>query len=75
MPSATYADIGALVVDCQTTFNNAPSVPSPWVTCSNEGGELRMQLTNLKVKEGSFLRVKSGANLSDLGLNGPDETP
>ena len=74
-PNATYADIGALVVDCQTTFNNAPSVPSPWVTCSNVGGELHMQLTNLKVKEGSFLRVKSGANLGDLGLNGPDETP
>jgi M6 family metalloprotease-like protein len=74
-PNATYADIGALVIDCQTTFNNSPSVPSPWVTCSNSGGELRMQLTNLEVKEGSFIRVKAGTSLATLGLNGPDEKP
>ncbi|MDH4087807.1 MAG: hypothetical protein OEV71_12595, partial [Nitrospira sp.] len=74
-PTGTFADIGALVIECQNVFNATPGVPSPWVTCSSSGGELRMQLTNLKVKEGSFLRVKSGSNLANLGLNGPQEEP
>lgn len=74
-PSGTFNDVGALVVECQTVFNAAPSVPSPWVDCSDNGGELHMQLTDEKVKEGSFLRVGSGANLADLGLLGPEESP
>lgn len=74
-PTGTFADIGALVIECQNVFNATPGVSSPWVTCSSSGGELRMQLTNLKVKEGSFLRVKSGSSLANLGLNGPQEEP
>lgn len=74
-PSGTFADVGALVVECQTVFDASPSVPSPWVTCSDEGGELHMQLANLETKEASFIRVKSGAGLANLGLEGPSEAP
>lgn len=74
-PNGIFADIGALVVECQNAFNGAPSVPSPWVTCANSGGELQMMLANLEVKEGSFLRVKTGSNLAALGLSGPVEAP
>lgn len=74
-PNGTFNDIGALVVECQTTFNAVPDVPSTWVDCSDNGGELHLQLTDKKVKEGSFLRVKTGTGLADLGLRGPEESP
>lgn len=74
-PSGNFADIGALVVECQTAFDATPSVPADWVECSNAGGELRMQLADNQTKEASFLRVKTGANLDDLGLDGPEESP
>lgn len=74
-PNGTFNDIGALVIECQTVFDAVPAVPADWVTCSDDGGELKMQLANSDVKEGSFLRVKTGASLGDLGLDGPEETP
>ncbi len=74
-PNANFADLGALVVACQNTFDAVPAVPAGWVTCSSAGGELRMQLADSQTKEGSFLRVKSGAGLATLGLDGPEETP
>jgi M6 family metalloprotease-like protein len=73
-PTGVFADANALVPLCQTAFNGAPGVPSPWVTCSNAGGELFLQLDHLETAEGSFIRVK-GVSGTFPGFDGPIEAP
>lgn len=45
------------------------------MTCSASGEEVQCKLADLETKEGSFIRVKDGTKLSQLGLNGPAESP
>lgn len=74
-PSGTFANAAALAPLCQTAFNGAPGVPSPWVTCTaTPGNELAMQLDTLETAEGSLIRVKSLTGAFP-GFNGPDEPP
>lgn len=71
-PSGTFADPAALVTSCQTAFD---AVRPDWVECMSFNLQLRMQLVDAEVKEGSFIRVKSGSNLATIGLDGPKEEP
>ena len=71
-PSGTFPDLNAIVANCQTTFD---AVRPSWVVCEPSGAELSFRLVDAEVKEGSFLRVKSGTNHTILGLVGPLEEP
>jgi len=74
-PNGMFPDAAALAQALEDLFKAAPQVPDPWVTCSASGEEVFCKLVDLETKEGSFIRVKDGANLSALGLDGPKESP
>jgi M6 family metalloprotease-like protein len=74
-PNGNFPDAAALALAIENIFKAAPGVPNPWVTCSADGQEVACKLDSLETKEGSFLRVKDGTKLIDLGLNGPVENP
>jgi M6 family metalloprotease-like protein len=74
-PNATFTDMPALVAACQAAFDAVPSMPRPWVTCSDQGGELRMRLADGLVRDGSYIRVRTGTDLAAFHLEGPVETP
>ena len=71
-PSGAFANTAALVTSCQTAFD---ALRPDWVECMSFNFELRIQLVDAEVKEGSFIRVKSGSNLDAIGLDGPTEAP
>jgi M6 family metalloprotease-like protein len=74
-PAATYASIDALASACQEIFDDVPGVPSDWVECTSSSGELQIALVEDEVDEGSFIRVRDGDSLDELGLDGPLESP
>ena len=74
-PNDTFANIGQLSAFCQAALDAVPAVPAAWANCTVAGGELRFELVQTEVREGSFIRVRSGSNLAALGLDGPLETP
>lgn len=72
IPAGTYTR-NELETECQTAFDN---VNTDWVVCSiTAGDELKMQLEDAMVKEGSFIRVETGTNHATLGLEGPLAVP
>jgi hypothetical protein len=74
-PSGSFADAAQLSAALQTTIDAVPSVPADWVACTAAGGEVRFELAQTEVREGSFIRVRSGSSLAALGLDGPLEPP
>jgi hypothetical protein len=74
-PSGNFPDAASLALKLQDLFKATPQVPDPWVSCSASGDEILCKLTDLETEEGSFIRVKDGSKLVDLGLNGPTEEP
>jgi M6 family metalloprotease-like protein len=74
-PTGTFADAAALAAACQTTIDAVMGVPGDWLNCSASADQLRFELVLPEVAEGSFIRVKSGANNAALGLEGPEEAP
>jgi M6 family metalloprotease-like protein len=74
-PNGTFANVGQLSAVCQAAFDAAIGVPAAWVNCTAIGGELKFELVQTEVREGSFIRVRSGNNLVALGLEGPLEAP
>lgn len=74
-PSGNFPDAAALALAMENIFKAAPDVPDPWVTCAATGDEVQCRLADLETQEGSFIRVKDGTKLGDLGLSGPIENP
>lgn len=71
----TYATATELADEIQAIFDAVPGVPSSWIECAAGGGEVQIRLVDARVDEGSFIRVRSGAGLDELGLDGPLESP
>ena len=74
-PSGPFPNAAALALTFENLFKATPGVPSPWVKCQASGDEVVCRLDDLETQEGSFVRVKDGANLATLGLDGPIEDP
>lgn len=73
--TGTFPNAAALMIAFQNSVNAVKDVPSNWITCSVMGGEVHLELKKLETGEGSFVRVKDGASLGALGLDGPREAP
>jgi hypothetical protein len=74
-PSGPFPNAAALALAFENLFKATTGVPDPWVKCQASGQEVVCRLDSLETQEGSFIRVKSGANLAKLGLDGPIEEP
>ncbi len=80
VPIALPANVATpmqLATVCQVAINAVPGTNANWVTCTVApgGAELRFELTELLVDEGSFIRPAGGNALPLVGLNGPVEAP